>query len=282
MEFFLGTHSSAQVWHKPFWSYIARIPGDIGWSGLAALLLGVGVLAWQLKTFRGADRSRKGYAARDMCLFLAVWVLLVYLVLSISYGKPPWMIYSALPAFALLGGWGLAETCRALSRKHAVAAGALVLVVVILAALGIPRGFKSYEASSDVLYESALRDFAVARSVNRNGAKATVMLQARDLSPIMMFYLHGYDSGSIQLLPADPARSKAAAGKTVLVLDDNTTALEAARQVAAVRPGFVVLRENSDAGGAFASLLEPENINGSLIFNGKQLLDALLPLLNPS
>jgi 4-amino-4-deoxy-L-arabinose transferase-like glycosyltransferase len=281
MEFFLGTHSSAQVWHKPFWSYLARIPGDIGWGGLVALLLGLGALAWHLKTFHGADREHRDYLPRDMALFLLIWVLAIYLVLSVSYGKPPWMVYTALPAFALLGGWGLAETYRALSNRRGTAVVTVVLLVVLIAATAIPFGFTNYESHGDVLYNSTLRDRAVARYINVNGGRgARVMLKTDDLSPIMMFYLDSYASGDIALLSAEPAQDRVGGDKRVLLIDDSATPAQAARHVATVKPSFVVLRSNSDAAAAFSSLVKPYDINGSLIFNGKELLNALLPLLS--
>lgn len=276
-EFFLGKHASAQVWHKPVYSYIARIPGDIGWGGLVAVLLGLAVLAWQLKVFRRADQGRLDYAPRDMGLFLVVWLVIVYLVLSISYGKPPWMIYSALPAFALLGGWGIAEGYRMFSRRRVLVTTALVLLLVFSVAVSVPYGFQSYQNGGDLLYGNAQRDRAVARYINEKaGGDARVVLQDRDISPITMFYLDSYKSGGMYLLPLNPGKQVAPAGDPVLMLDDNSTPDQTIYQVLLNRPDFLLLESSSSLGKTLSQVVKPVNIRGTLVFDCNKLLQAVL------
>ncbi|MCG2794346.1 MAG: glycosyltransferase family 39 protein, partial [Actinomycetia bacterium] len=227
-DFFLGRHESAMVWSKPWYFYLKRIPGDVGWVAFLAALLGVAFMAWRLRMFWCADRGRDRYAPRDMALFIVTWSAVVYLLLSLSGGKPPWMAYSALPAFALLGGWGLSEAFKAMSGHRRMALASLALAVVLAVALSVPVSLRGYVSAGDVMWQEALRDRTVAEQVNRwVGAGGRIMLRDADLSPNLAFYMDCYDPGCMTLLPLE--RSSGDRREFSFLLLDDRTDLEEAR-----------------------------------------------------
>jgi hypothetical protein len=112
LNFFIGRGTEAVDWKAPWHRYIGRLPADIGWVGVALLALAVVMFVWR----PGEDR-RRGKA-----LLLVLWAGITYLFLTVSFGKPPWMIYTALPALALLGAWGLVRALRVLEFNKAAVA----------------------------------------------------------------------------------------------------------------------------------------------------------------
>ncbi|MCG2794953.1 MAG: glycosyltransferase family 39 protein, partial [Actinomycetia bacterium] len=228
-DFFLGKHESAVTWARPWYFYLKRIPGDVGWVAFLAALIGIAFMARRLWLFRRVDRSIGPYAPRDMALFIVIWLAVIYLVLSLSGGKPPWMAYSALPAFALLGGWGLSEAFEAMSpRRRTAALASLTVAVVLAVALSVPVSFGGYVSEADVMWRAALRDKEVAEQVNRwVGAGGRIMLRDADLSPNLAFYMDCYDPGCMTLLPLE--RSSGDRREFSFLLLDDRTDLEEAR-----------------------------------------------------
>jgi 4-amino-4-deoxy-L-arabinose transferase-like glycosyltransferase len=119
LNFFIGRGSEALDWKKPWHYYLARLPHDVGWPAL--VLLAAGVVLFLVRP----GRDRRG----GMALFLILWIGITYLILSISYGKPPWMVYSAYPAIALLGGWSVVRLVEIFEGRKAVMAAAGLVVL---------------------------------------------------------------------------------------------------------------------------------------------------------
>lgn len=265
--FFLGRDASARVWHQSWNLYIARIPSDIGWGALAAVVIGVFFMLWRYKQFRGVKPPGDAFAGRDMALFASIWIVVVYVPLSVSFGKPPWMIYSALPAFALLGGWGLSDLYSALSGKKLLA-GAAVGVVLLLALWYPP----SFLPGADVMYSRTSVDRRVAEYINRKaGPGAKTMSRDSELSPITAFYLDSYLPGSIALLPLDDKDGEADPGKSLFLLDDRTNLEQLVDAASEVEPDYVVLRSRSALARDVEKMLKPVEIGDVFVFDGREL-----------
>ncbi len=277
LQFFLGTHVSAQVWHEPFYFYLARIPADVGWGVLLAVLAAAVALAWRPAGTRVREEGPTGYSGLAMLLFLMVWIVVVYLVLSLSHGKPPWMIYGSLPAFALIGGWGFAALISGLASARAgrlVPVAAAAVLVAATAALQVPFGFESY-MRSEALYTGALNSKAVAGYINAHeGALATVMLQDKDNSPELMFYLDCYRSGQMSLLPKGHAAWEGE-GKRVLLLSDDVGADDVLGHVARTRPDVLLIGRDSALASDISKLDKPERVGGMLLYDGGKLYEAV-------
>jgi 4-amino-4-deoxy-L-arabinose transferase-like glycosyltransferase len=123
LDFFRGSDLNSQVWHFPWHSYITNTVIDLGWP---LLLLAIwGGIRSVTAYFRHEDRR---------VILPVVWVLVFYLFISISFGKPFWMITLALPAWAWLAGLGLEgmyEFFAARGRALAVFAVAAALVAML-------------------------------------------------------------------------------------------------------------------------------------------------------
>lgn len=276
VDFFLGKHESALTWARPWFFYLKRIPGDIGWVGFLAALLGVAFMIWRFVSARRGDRGRDRYAQWDMALFIVIWLAAIYLTLSLSSGKPPWMVYSAFPGFALLGGWGLSATLKAVSRRRRTAVALTALVVTVAVALSVPVSFGGYVSSGDVMFPKALRDKAIAERINREvGDGGKIMLRDADLSPNLAFYLDCYRPGCMTLLPLEPGTDDELQGFSFLLLDNRTDLGQVYGHLEAVEPDLLLLNCDSRLAGEAGMYIEPVRIDGTCIFKGQKLAEAM-------
>jgi len=276
LDFFLGKHESALTWARPWYFYLKRIPGDVGWVGFLAALLGVAFMIWRFVIARRGDRGRDRCAPRDMALFIVIWLAVIYLTLSLSSGKPPWMIYSALPGFALLGGWGLSEAFKVLSERRRTAVALTALVVVLAVVMSVPVSFGGYVLSGDVMFPEALRDKAIAERINREvGSEGKIMLRDADLSPNLAFYMDCYHPGGMTLLPLEPGTDDEVQGFSFLLLDDRTDLGQVYGHLEAAKPDLLLLNCDSRLAGEAGMYVEPVRISGTCIFEGQKLVEAM-------
>ncbi len=179
--FFWGSSLEAKVWKLPWHFYLRGLPTDLGWLILVLCFYGLA-----LCIYRGIEGSRAFFLP-------AVWMLSIYIFLSFSYGKPYWMVGSALPAAAILAALGIDQLTWHIRRSELgkrtliplaslVVAGALIFFLMV----GIFTEYKNYNmkrmpnywlgaeyARDDALYfrknmiegESI---FAIFNSVNRD------------------------------------------------------------------------------------------------------------------
>ncbi len=99
-KFFLGSSNEYINWSQPWHYYFSGLPDDLGWVILGALLAGLLFCVYR------CIQGKRIYALP------IVWFVPVYLVLSFSFGKPYWMVTSALPAAALLAAIGTVEAVK--------------------------------------------------------------------------------------------------------------------------------------------------------------------------
>jgi hypothetical protein len=189
-------------------------------------------------------------------------------------------MYSAVPAFALLGGWGLAEAARALAGRRLVARVSVTVVLAAALALSLLVGFGSFLKKADRTYARSLTYKRVADYMNgRMSSSGRLMLRVNDLSPNLAFYLKVYRPDSILLLPDEPgAKERDLWQRYSIVLVGRNTSLDTAREhIAMVKPEFVMIRPGftADDGADLAIGLEgfarPVDLDGVWVFDGREL-----------
>jgi 4-amino-4-deoxy-L-arabinose transferase-like glycosyltransferase len=271
LNFFIGRGTEAVDWKAPWHRYIGRLPADIGWVGVALLALAVVMFVWR----PGEDR-RRGKA-----LLLVLWAGITYLFLTVSFGKPPWMIYTALPALALLGAWGLVRALRVLEfNKAAVAVAGAVLLLAL--ALSVPVGFGGFMRKADPSFAGWINDKKVADYVNSRGGRR-VMLSFNDLSPNLLYYLDSYDVKKLVTIPANARPDSTSAAGTVFVVGPGTPLQLEEQRIVAVAPDFVIARgsgltvEGSEAQklAALAALAPGKKFGAVFVFDGKKLAEKI-------
>jgi 4-amino-4-deoxy-L-arabinose transferase-like glycosyltransferase len=287
INFFIGRGSEAADWKQPWHYYLARVPKDIGWVPLA--LLAVALVIYVVKP--GEDKRMlasappgsdpTGAARGGMALFVLLWAGITYLILSFSYGKPPWMVYTAYHAMALLGGWGVIRLVDIFEAKK-VAAVAAGLALLLALALSIPVGFGGFMRSADPSFAGWLNEKAMADYINARGGKR-VMLTFDDLSPNLLYYLDTYDPRKTVMIPANARPEANSLEDTVFVVGPGTSVPTEEQRVLAVKPDFLVVRargfavggDESQIAAAFQGLAMGKRFGAVTVYDGKDLEAAI-------
>jgi len=310
LQFFLGRSQESLNWRQPWHYYLGRIPLDMGWvtvvlvaAGLALLVVHIRRSGWPggVRTARETDEDEDERAAAsegfhrerelpgssrsyEMALLPVVWILFIYLFLSVSLGKPPWLIYAGMPAFALLGGWGLSQSAIALSGKRRFASALVIVVLAAALAFSIPVGFGSYLKKADPTYGHSLAYKRAADYMNgRMSSSGRVMIRLNDFTPNIAFYLKSYEPDSIAELSSDPSRdgSTLTRNSTVVISGRDATMNEVAGHVLNAHPDFLMIRpgftgaDGYDPALVLAQFAQPAKIDGVWVFDGHELASAL-------
>lgn len=299
VKFFLGRSEESENWARAWHFYLGRVHIDTGWVVFALAAAGAGYFltyalkrGWPNGEFRvstgGGPSCNVGGEAGEcwqMALMPVMWVVLPYAFLSVSVGKPPWLIYAALPGFALLGGFGLAETARVLSSRPAAARSFVAVALVAALALSLPVGFGSFLNGASSNYSWSLTYEKVAAHMNsRMQEDGRVMVRLNDFSPNLAFYLKSYNPESVALLPPEPSPDWEESGQapaTIMIFRQNTSVDEIARHVVYTSPDFLMIRpglqppESPDPAVQLETIAEPVKIDGVWVFDGRELRRAL-------
>ncbi len=153
-----GVQGESTDWARPWSFYFTKLPGDLGWAGLALLVAGavlVGVLLWQGRR-RAAAAAATGDASLSPFAYpVSAWPLALLLpglvVITMVRLKAPWFIVTLYPAIATLQGLLLVSLLHALPRwlpkrpRLAWLLGTGVTVAMVIWMLP-PRLADSYEA----------------------------------------------------------------------------------------------------------------------------------------
>jgi len=274
IDFFFGKHESAKVFWAPWYLFWRRLPQDFGWIILVFAGIGLLSIIWRLKA-RGIKREGE-LEEVDYGLLMAIIFFVVYLVMTVSYGKPPWLAYSAFPFFAILAGFGFSLVLNALTcfRIHFV-----VVVLVLTLALSIIVGYNSFMMGADVTFSGGLVVKRASEYVNKEiGEKGKIMLSAFDVSPVLFFYLKNYSPGGMVTLERniEPESAMRIYSKyNIFLLDKGTTPIEAANLISVLRPSFLLVRYRPGYRGknatylavSFASLIKPKKIGSIWLFD---------------
>jgi Dolichyl-phosphate-mannose-protein mannosyltransferase len=299
LRFFLGRSLEAANWRQPWYYFLHGIPADVGWVMVVIVLAGVVFFAlrvrkegWPGWSERSGEAGRSGASAdeRDerrtwqMALLPLIWILFVYAFLSLSLGKPPWLTYSALPAFAVLGGWSVSEGYRLMSTRPVFAKAAVAIVLAAALALSLPVGFGSFLKRADPTYRYSLNYERVADYMNhRMSADGKVMLRVNDFSPNLAFYLKSYQPESVFLLGDKTSQEGGIpeSRSTVYIFERDEDLETVADQIRSLKPDFVMIRpgfrlaDGTDIAAALAEFSRPVEFDGVWVFDGQAISDAL-------
>jgi len=274
LEFFLGRHVSAIVWRKPWHFYFARIPQDLGWGISALALLGLVFILRQVRLQRAHQENKPSdmepFSKGEFSYFLLSWIAAVYIPLSFSFGKPPWMVYSAFPAFALLSGWGVSGLIEVVKskRRRTIVFGLGLGMCALAFVPSILISFKPFVKRADVMHEVNAASKRVAEYINeQNISGARVMMRLNDLTPVFAFYLESYKPGSMVLLPLE-GRVETDFHKHRIFLLDNNTGIEKLFEYAKrVRPHYYLSTRNARLGRELSRYVKPKMTGVLLLFD---------------
>ena len=283
-EFFFGKSLEAQEWHHPWHYYLGRLPADLGWPVLILSLIALAVLVYEWRTKKTAAGDGKAYRPQEMVLFVICWIIAVYVPMSVSYGKPPWMVYSAAPAFALLAGWGAVELVNVVEKRKRLALSLVGLLLVLCLTLSLPVGFGTYVVKADPSFNNAKRDKRVADYINKSlGAGGRVVMRSDDQTPRLLYYLDLYDPRTTAFIPHDAPTGADPAGQKLYLLDHQVTLDEASQRVRAISPDLVLMlrwppgvaNAPVDLTAPFSQLVHAVILRDEWIFDGKKLAQAI-------
>lgn len=182
-EFFRGSSLIAKQFYHPWHFYFCGTTVDLGWPLLLLALWG-GVRA--VKAYmKGEDRR---------VILPVVWVLVCYMFLSVSNGKPFWMITIALPAWAWLAGLGFERMYGFFAvRGRALAAFAVAAILVAMLGVNLYQGGDHYIRIRGSNYHSlSIYSKVTAEAVNRivpQDATLLVHIQGLDNNPLILYHL---------------------------------------------------------------------------------------------
>ncbi|MBN2169382.1 MAG: glycosyltransferase family 39 protein [Actinobacteria bacterium] len=278
VDFFLGRSLESLNWGRSWGYYITRIPSDLGWVVLALAAFACLLLVYELTV-----SNEKGMLSDDsplsMSLFCIIWFLLTYLVISLSYGKPPWMVYAAVPAAALLGGWALQELLGLFEDRKAIGYSVVAVLIALALGLSLTVGFGSFMKAADPTFAGAENHKSVAEYINENsGSDATLMFRVNDFSPNLAFYLDLYEPDGVFELPSTVSES----GKLpepgeypIVLIRRDSPAGDILNWIESYSPTYILLRpgfstpDGVDIADFLREYSKPIEIGNIWIFSGK-------------
>jgi 4-amino-4-deoxy-L-arabinose transferase-like glycosyltransferase len=151
LAFFSGSSNESDWFSQPFHYYFSTMPYSLGWGGVVLACVGAGRMIAKLRV-TGAVLAQ------------LIWPLLLVVpalgLLSLSVGKPYWLLMVMIPGFAALIGVGahgvLAWGLKRCSGRHAACGlGAGVCLTVLLLLVQFP-GLKSYHDRAWPVIEGAV------------------------------------------------------------------------------------------------------------------------------
>jgi 4-amino-4-deoxy-L-arabinose transferase-like glycosyltransferase len=228
IDFFLGNSSEAKTFANSWYHFIARIPQDVGWVVLILCIAAIGLFIYRFKKEK-----------RGMVPFLFIWIVVLYLIFSISYGKPPWVIHSVLPPLALLAGWALSEGADLIRNKR-LALGMIALVLVLALVLSVLVGFNSYLTKADRSFSGWLQEKKMAEFINTSDGNR-VMLRYDDISPVLFYYLNAFSPEKVAFAGAQ-VPPDATSADTVFLIDPATDFSLFTQRILHILPDFLILR----------------------------------------
>ncbi len=158
ISFFLGESLEGRSFSQPGWYYLNKLALYLGWPGLILFLIGLCSAMLSCKRSKEADIT--GYLQIMPLLFLFPALA----VISLSVGKPAWMLIPLTPALAILCGQGW----RRVSGFLPVPLSHLVLVLIMTAALSGFHYNRYFKAMSPKQFEHVKISLKAAAMINDN------------------------------------------------------------------------------------------------------------------
>ena len=189
-SFFWSGAGDGALFKQPVGYYFAGLTKDIGWLLLALLALGLVVCV-----YRRIRDGKKDYALP------VVWFLGVYLFLSISVGKPYWMVPPALPAIAMLCGIGAAGVLGLVPRlvtnpwaERSTKSALVAALVVVTVFSAFSLGYLSYNRARYKTYwdySAGVKKDALYLKARAGGNPVMVILDEKQINrdAILTYYL---------------------------------------------------------------------------------------------
>ena len=284
IRFFLGTSPVNARFQQPLMYFAQRLPDDFGW--ITVVFMVGGVAAWAFRRVSG--RGSKG-GEEDVILLCLIWVISAIVVLTVSRGKPVWMIYSIAVPVAALAGYGLREFLVAPGVKKPLVAAVLVLVVAGSLSCAFAIKQDRYMAKSGSRGETE-EDHKIAEKINRLEEPGDVLLMSSDdISPTLAYYTRLYSPGSIARLPLYDEQGRmlrdAPVGRTeditIYLVDGESSLRLVSSYVESLGIDWVMIKERADGSLSTALARGLENmadsieVDGGRIFSGEELREAL-------
>lgn len=244
-NFFLGRSAESASWAAPWYAHITRLGTDLGWLIFIVFLASIILVFLRLRSSRlKRGMPREG---EKMALFPLAWIFVAYFILSISVGKPPWMIYAALPAIALLCGWGFDSILVMASKVRVQLAYAVAILICAFSLFaGIRSGFSSFLKKVDPTHSVSLEYHRAASYLNKRiTVDDCVMMPLGNFNPVISFYLKNYHPGSVILLPKKPRpleKIETETKPTILLFEEISTPAQVAGHIELAKPKYLVMR----------------------------------------
>ncbi|MDD5448614.1 MAG: glycosyltransferase family 39 protein, partial [Actinomycetota bacterium] len=244
-NFFLGRSAESASWAAPWYAHITRLVTDLGWPIFIVFLASIILVFFRLRPSglkRGTPRE-----GEKMALFPLAWIFVAYFILSISVGKPPWMVYAALPAIALLCGWGF-DSILAMATKARVQLAYAVAILICAFSLFVcaRANFSSFLKKVDHTHSISLEYHKAAGYLNeRITPDERVIMPLGNFNPVIAFYLKNYHPGSVILLPKKPCpleKIETETKPTILLFEDVASPAEVAGHIELTKPEYLVMR----------------------------------------
>jgi len=196
LRFFLGDSPVNARFHEPWHYYLSGLPREFTWPGLVFII--VGVVVWAV---RRTKRKKVEKGTEDYVLFAIVWAGSTLLILTLSVGKPVWMVYSAAPPLALMAGYGLSSMLSVKVVRKELVYAVIALVLLGGIAYGITLKHTNYMNATGS-WGDTLEDHAIAMKLNSmSGPGENYVMSVEDLSPVVAYYLKAYEPDSITRVP---------------------------------------------------------------------------------
>jgi len=266
IDFFLGSSEEAKEFANRWYHFLTRIPQDIGWITFAVCIAAVVMFVVKRKEDK-----------RGMVPFLLVWIVLLYLIFSISYGKAPWLIQTVLPPLALLAGWGLYQLATQIPERR-VAFASVALVLAVALSFSITGSFDNYmqKSASGFSWWQADRDSAT--YINQNKGQR-VMMRVDDFDPVLAYYINSVSPDSVTYLLANAPAG--ATSDSSLFLVDPATSFDLFRQrISAAAPDYLIIMsvKMGTTNSSEISLIDgfkryatPVQFGRNVVFNGLKI-----------
>lgn len=284
IRFFLGTSPVNARFQQPLMYYIQRFPVDFGW--IIVIFMVGGIAAWVFRRVSGRGSDGGG---EDVILLCLIWVISTATILTVSRGKPVWMIYSIAVPVAALAGYGLKEFLLAPGVRKPAAAVVFVLVVAGSLTYAFTLEQDRYMANSGYWGETE-EDYEIADELNQLAGPGDVLLMSHDdISPNLAYYTESYSPGSIARLPLYDEQGRVLrhaltgriADTTIYLVEGDSPLQLVFSYIERLDIDWVMIKERADGSLSTGLAQGLEKIAGSIevdggrIFSGRKLREAV-------
>lgn len=173
LGFFAGRSTESTRFAEPALYYLTNVPRHLGWGGTALAILGCAV---------AVAEACRAWKERSSALLPLLLLIPALTVLTVSRGKPPWLVIPLLPMWAALVGVGASWLSRRLVKLlnrwlpatggRARTVPALAAAAVAALACALPRPWhgaydQKLRRETERIWAGAMMSREIAQAVNR-------------------------------------------------------------------------------------------------------------------